>query len=536
MDLDGSFAEYVSARWSMHYRLAVLLAGPDGADALTQAALVRAYASWRDVRGASSSDAAVSKILVRTAVALAKRDRVGEESTDSPEAPDENRDELWPRIAALPPRERAVVVLLCYEDLSEAEAARALGCRTGTVQADAFAAFGTHGLADFTMHDVRDELVRRADEAEVPLPPIPQLVGRGRQQRRRRVRRSLTWSAAVAAVLVIGTTLGSVVGTDEPDRTGTAGPTPPSAPALPSSLNRLHDGDPADVVYSSARTLHVDGRVVGLDGRPSAIAETPSTVYVAYPTGTIVQVVRATLEVERLTDSAAGPMVTDPARDQVAWPVVENGQAKVVVHPIGADVLTTGKEQIFPARPRCCDNPFVVAGITEDGEVVGSLPAASRAWVWDTRDGALREIEGIGNGLVDEVTATELVVHHPPFHYAVGKVEGSAFLATGELTARTADFGDPLGRRVVYVDQAGETHVRDRGRSPRGNRRPRNDVRLELPLLDAGFAGVRWTDTHHVLLDVSDDVMPYGALVRCNVYSGACEISIRFDGPHLVAH
>lgn len=43
MEVDESFAEYVAARWSMLYRLAVLLAGEDDADEVTQAGLVRAY-------------------------------------------------------------------------------------------------------------------------------------------------------------------------------------------------------------------------------------------------------------------------------------------------------------------------------------------------------------------------------------------------------------------------------------------------------------------------------------------------------------
>ena len=51
-----------------------------------------------------------------------------------------DRDALWPYVAGLPPRQRAIVVLRYYEDLSEAEIARVLGCAPGTVKSQAFAA------------------------------------------------------------------------------------------------------------------------------------------------------------------------------------------------------------------------------------------------------------------------------------------------------------------------------------------------------------------------------------------------------------
>jgi len=46
-------------------------------------------------------------------------------------------------LAVLPPRQRAVIVLRYYEDLSEAQIAEALGCAPGTVKSLSFAAIGT---------------------------------------------------------------------------------------------------------------------------------------------------------------------------------------------------------------------------------------------------------------------------------------------------------------------------------------------------------------------------------------------------------
>jgi RNA polymerase sigma factor (sigma-70 family) len=49
----------------------------------------------------------------------------------------DRRDELMRLLLQLPPRQRAVIVLRYWEELSEAEAAGVLGCSVGTVKAAA---------------------------------------------------------------------------------------------------------------------------------------------------------------------------------------------------------------------------------------------------------------------------------------------------------------------------------------------------------------------------------------------------------------
>jgi RNA polymerase sigma factor (sigma-70 family) len=44
------------------------------------------------------------------------------------------REELWRAVLALPPRQRAAIVLRFYEDLSERETADALGCSTAAAK------------------------------------------------------------------------------------------------------------------------------------------------------------------------------------------------------------------------------------------------------------------------------------------------------------------------------------------------------------------------------------------------------------------
>ncbi|HET7236955.1 MAG TPA: SigE family RNA polymerase sigma factor [Actinomycetota bacterium] len=60
--------------------------------------------------------------------------REGSRPIENPEQSDPGeRDEVWRAILALPPRQRAAIVLRFYEDLSEREAAEILGCSVGAL-------------------------------------------------------------------------------------------------------------------------------------------------------------------------------------------------------------------------------------------------------------------------------------------------------------------------------------------------------------------------------------------------------------------
>jgi RNA polymerase sigma-70 factor (sigma-E family) len=155
--LDGEFREFMRARWLVMVRLAYGLTGDQGhAEDVAQAAFTRAYASWPRVRRSGDPDAYVRQIVVNQNRNRFRKHRVAERLTGSlPEsgfvdvaATDAARDydERSALIAALQrlgPRQRAVVVLRYWMDLTEHETAAALNCSVGTVKSQASRALAT---------------------------------------------------------------------------------------------------------------------------------------------------------------------------------------------------------------------------------------------------------------------------------------------------------------------------------------------------------------------------------------------------------
>ena len=135
----GAFAE---SRWPGLVRLAFGLTGDRWvAEDLAQATLARAYVAWRRVSRADDPDAYLRRILVNTSTRRFRRPRVTEQSGDPPETavagPADLVDERTALLAALrqlPPRQRAVVVLRYWEDLTDVQIGAALGCSPGTVR------------------------------------------------------------------------------------------------------------------------------------------------------------------------------------------------------------------------------------------------------------------------------------------------------------------------------------------------------------------------------------------------------------------
>lgn len=141
---DG-FDLFMAERWPRLVRSAYLLTGDrHDAEDLAQAALVKIFSSWRRVRRADNIDAYVQRVLINCNSNRFRKRRLTENPVS--DVPDglhivgDHADELGERsgfmtaLAALSPRQRTVIVLRFYEDLTEAQTAAAMGCTVGTVK------------------------------------------------------------------------------------------------------------------------------------------------------------------------------------------------------------------------------------------------------------------------------------------------------------------------------------------------------------------------------------------------------------------
>jgi RNA polymerase sigma factor (sigma-70 family) len=90
-----------------------------------------------------SADAYVRRAIVRLHInrwrSPLSRERTAASLPDQAVPPEdsETRQVVWAALAGLPPKQRAVIVLRYYEDLSEADIATVLGCSRGTVKSQA---------------------------------------------------------------------------------------------------------------------------------------------------------------------------------------------------------------------------------------------------------------------------------------------------------------------------------------------------------------------------------------------------------------
>jgi RNA polymerase sigma-70 factor (sigma-E family) len=143
---DAAFTAYMEARQPALLRTAYLLTGDHAAaEDLVQTSLAKLYLAWDRVESRESLDGYVRRIMVNEHHSLWRRawkrrelsaDRLPEHGVEDT-YDDGESGRLWSFVQTLPRRQRAVVVLRFYEQLSEAETAAALGVSVGTVKSQA---------------------------------------------------------------------------------------------------------------------------------------------------------------------------------------------------------------------------------------------------------------------------------------------------------------------------------------------------------------------------------------------------------------
>ncbi|ATE56596.1 SigE family RNA polymerase sigma factor [Actinosynnema pretiosum] len=143
---DAAFAEYFAARADAMRGTAYLLCGDwHRAEDLVQTAFTKLYLAWDRLARQDALDAYTRQVVVRTFVSETRRGwfrrvTVGDlpvERAAAPVGSPEDRQVLLTALARVPARQRAVLVLRYWEDLSVRETAEALGCSEGTVKSQA---------------------------------------------------------------------------------------------------------------------------------------------------------------------------------------------------------------------------------------------------------------------------------------------------------------------------------------------------------------------------------------------------------------
>ncbi|MFD1829229.1 SigE family RNA polymerase sigma factor [Streptomyces desertarenae] len=138
------FEEYVRTRHDALLRSARrLVSDPSDAQDLLQTALARTYGHWDGIADKSLADAYLRRVMLNTRTQWWRSRRLDEVPTELP--PDvlsvddgterhADRALLLDILGVLPPRQRGVVVLRHWEQLSTEETAAALGMSPGTVK------------------------------------------------------------------------------------------------------------------------------------------------------------------------------------------------------------------------------------------------------------------------------------------------------------------------------------------------------------------------------------------------------------------
>lgn len=151
VDPEQEYVDAFTTLWPRLFRMARAVTGDDSAaEDAVQSAFAKAYASWPRVRRADHAEAYLRRMVLNEILTVRRKAWFRRERTSgsvdaglvapSHDGAVSDRDQMWAAVLALPVRQRAVVVLRYYEDLSEEQIAETLGCTRGTVKSQASAA------------------------------------------------------------------------------------------------------------------------------------------------------------------------------------------------------------------------------------------------------------------------------------------------------------------------------------------------------------------------------------------------------------
>lgn len=153
MEDEEDFSEFVRSRSGELQRLAWLLTGDwSTSQDLVQSALAKTWQRWASIRRRDAPEVYVRRVMLTTFLGWRRRHWVGEVALGwIPEhaepgdvaASVAQHEAVVAALRRLPKKQRAVVVLRYFADLSEQATADSLGCTVGTVKSQAARALGT---------------------------------------------------------------------------------------------------------------------------------------------------------------------------------------------------------------------------------------------------------------------------------------------------------------------------------------------------------------------------------------------------------
>jgi RNA polymerase sigma-70 factor (sigma-E family) len=150
-----TFDEYLRYRLGPLLRFAtVVTCNPHLAEDVVQEVLARAHPRWNHLARLEQPDAYLKRMVVNEYLSWRRRAArvvavdLSTLLAAAPSAPDHaviisERADLIGRIAALTPKQRAVIALRYYDGRTDAEIAAVLGCGEGTVRSHASRALAT---------------------------------------------------------------------------------------------------------------------------------------------------------------------------------------------------------------------------------------------------------------------------------------------------------------------------------------------------------------------------------------------------------